>query len=256
MSFNRLWPADIAPAAIAQGLRPLGEARPLFTLRGVVRSTNEVVPPQMLLVADAQRGGKGRRGRRWASPAGGNLYWSARFPKAEWEGAPAWLSLAMGVAVARSLAGFGVSGIHLKWPNDIQDPGGRKLGGILVEGRSRDWVVGVGINVAFAPLVDSVSLAEMGFPRIGRGCLAGALGRQVWKILDAGLREGGEPIRSAWHYWGCSTGPVAVFPKGGAMWMGEALGLDNQARLRVATHEGERRLSGEECSMRLQEGEA
>jgi BirA family biotin operon repressor/biotin-[acetyl-CoA-carboxylase] ligase len=62
------------------------------------------------------------------------------------------LSLAVGVAVRRALAGLGAGDIGLKWPNDLLRDG-RKLGGILVEvagdpeGRCRA-VIGIGINVA------------------------------------------------------------------------------------------------------------
>jgi BirA family biotin operon repressor/biotin-[acetyl-CoA-carboxylase] ligase len=58
---------------------------------------------------------------------------------------PRLLPLAAGVAVAEAAGGQA----RLKWPNDVLIDG-RKVAGILVEGRPRDgWaVVGMGINVA------------------------------------------------------------------------------------------------------------
>ncbi|NIQ54189.1 MAG: biotin--[acetyl-CoA-carboxylase] ligase, partial [Gammaproteobacteria bacterium] len=83
-------------------------------------------------VAGAQTAGRGRRGRQWVSPPGANLYLSVSRTFAGGTDPVRGLSLAVGVAVAEALEGLGVTGLALKWPNDIQ-LAGRKLGGILVE---------------------------------------------------------------------------------------------------------------------------
>ncbi len=80
----------------------------------------------------------------WAAPAGAALLCSVivREP-------PRLLSLLAGVAVAETCEAFGAAAAALKWPNDVLI-GGRKVAGILVEGRPQEgWaVVGVGVNVA------------------------------------------------------------------------------------------------------------
>jgi len=92
------------------------------------------------VTAEQQTAGRGRQGRGWSAPRGTALLcsWVIRDPKPL-------LSLAAGVAVAE------LAGEHamLKWPNDVL-VGGRKLSGILVEGRPQEnWaVLGIGINVA------------------------------------------------------------------------------------------------------------
>lgn len=109
-----------------------------------------------VLLAERQAGGRGRRGRGWASPLAANLYLSldrrfggglARLPG---------LSLVAGVAAAEALHALGFSGVRLKWPNDLVVGEGRvlrKLGGLLVEGGGEvagpaRAVVGLGLNVA------------------------------------------------------------------------------------------------------------
>jgi BirA family transcriptional regulator, biotin operon repressor / biotin---[acetyl-CoA-carboxylase] ligase len=96
-----------------------------------------------LVTAAEQRAGRGRQGRRWSAPAGGALLCSIvlRDP-------PRLLPLAAAVAVA-DIAGEQAT---IKWPNDVLVDG-RKLAGILVEGRPQErWaVLGIGINVAIAP---------------------------------------------------------------------------------------------------------
>ena len=100
----------------------------------------------VLFACDLQTSGRGRRGRKWESAGAESLAFTLLFPMA---GAPiAGASLAAGIAVAEALGAAGVPAL-LKWPNDLVDGRRRKLGGILVEGRSRSGslAVGVGLNI-------------------------------------------------------------------------------------------------------------
>lgn len=104
-----------------------------------------------VVVAGAQTGGRGSRGRGWQSPPGG-LWLSALFRPRVGAGVELF-GLRIGLAVADALEALapGVA-VRIKWPNDLM-VGDRKLGGILCEarwqGESLAWVVGgVGINVA------------------------------------------------------------------------------------------------------------
>jgi BirA family biotin operon repressor/biotin-[acetyl-CoA-carboxylase] ligase len=97
-------------------------------------------PHGTLVTAGEQRAGRGRQGRTWSAPPGQALLLSLvlRDP-------PALLPLAAALAVAE------VAGPEalIKWPNDVL-VGGRKVAGILAEGRPHEgWVVlGIGLNVA------------------------------------------------------------------------------------------------------------
>ncbi len=99
-------------------------------------------PHGTLVTAGEQTAGRGRQGRTWSAPAGRALLCSLviRRPRAL-------LPLAAGVAVAE-VAGHDA---QVKWPNDVL-VGGRKVAGILVEGRPQeDWaVLGIGLNVALS----------------------------------------------------------------------------------------------------------
>ena len=113
-------------------------------------------PDGTLVTAAEQSAGRGRQGRTWSAPANTALLCSlvVREP-------PPLLSLLAGVAVAEAVdqaagpSGPGVQaaprGALLKWPNDVL-VGGRKVAGILVEGRPQEhWaVVGIGLNVAIS----------------------------------------------------------------------------------------------------------
>lgn len=109
-----------------------------------------------MCVADHQTDGKGRRGRKWVSPKGRNIYGSFlwKFHDATRLNG---LSLAVGVGVIRVLKNHGISNVSLKWPNDIYCEG-KKLGGILVEvtthsNGSASAIIGVGLNLHLPPEV-------------------------------------------------------------------------------------------------------
>src|SRR5258706_76556 len=89
--------------------------------------------PGVLLVADEQTAGRGRRGRRWYSAPGADIAFSL---SAEVANPVAGLSLVAGVAAARALRALGVAQAALKWPNDLL-AGGRVLTG-LARGLDRD----------------------------------------------------------------------------------------------------------------------
>ena len=104
-----------------------------------------------VVIAESQIYGRGRLGRKWASPPGGNIYMSIILrPVIATEDA-ALLTLLAAVASARALRGSTGLKIEIKWPNDLM-VSGRKLGGILTETKTIDKkvvfaVIGIGINV-------------------------------------------------------------------------------------------------------------
>ncbi len=103
-------------------------------------------PHGTLVTASEQTAGRGRQGRSWIAPAGSALLASliVREP-------PPLLSLAAGVAVAAVAERLDRERRRaaVKWPNDVLLDG-RKVAGILVEGRPQaGWaVLGIGLNVA------------------------------------------------------------------------------------------------------------
>jgi len=100
-------------------------------------------PHGTLVTADEQMAGRGRQGRTWTAPPGRALLMSLVLR--DW---PRLLPLAAALAVAETAG----EAAQIKWPNDVQLEG-RKVAGILAEGRSQEgWMVlGVGLNVAVRP---------------------------------------------------------------------------------------------------------
>ncbi|MEM0897463.1 MAG: biotin--[acetyl-CoA-carboxylase] ligase [Verrucomicrobiota bacterium] len=127
----------------------------------------------MLLLAEHQSGGRGRRERVWESDHGGNLLCSLAlvppFERESW----GWIAQIAALAVSDALVKAGARDLKVKWPNDVMISG-RKVAGILVESRAGSSeaiaVIGVGVNVASHPGITAVegmastSLRQEGLP--------------------------------------------------------------------------------------------
>jgi BirA family transcriptional regulator, biotin operon repressor / biotin---[acetyl-CoA-carboxylase] ligase len=144
-------------------------------------------PDGTLVTASEQTAGRGRQGRTWTATPGRALLCSVvvRDP-------PRLLPLAAGVAVAETVESVGGGRALVKWPNDVLVDG-RKVAGILVEGRPQEgWaVVGIGLNVAlrvddFPPELQETA-ATLGLPEEAvEPSLTEMLGRlATWIAADA-----------------------------------------------------------------------
>ncbi|MDB6076632.1 MAG: Biotin--acetyl-CoA-carboxylase ligase [Akkermansiaceae bacterium] len=119
-------------------------------------STNDVVrncgaageAAGIVIAAEQQEAGRGRRGAAWVSPPGEGLAFSVLVRPTENKALWPRLSMAAGLAVAEALERFGVTA-EVKWPNDVWIKG-RKIAGILVEAGEDFVVAGIGVNVGVA----------------------------------------------------------------------------------------------------------
>lgn len=188
-----------------------GEARPVrlgavVEHHAAVGSTNDLVVARaregaaegLVVTADVQTEGRGRRGRRWESPPGG-LYMSFLLRPPIPPSGLNTLGLLVALALCRALDALGIEGASIKWPNDVMIGGG-KLAGVLVEAavdvEAVLWVVvGVGANVARVPqgapasasnLDDAAPGVSAEDPRVSRAAVAGALLDELEALL-AGL---------------------------------------------------------------------
>ncbi|MQY14871.1 Bifunctional ligase/repressor BirA [Streptomyces sp. RB5] len=223
----------------------------------VARAAGE--PEGLVRVAEEQRAGRGRLERSWTAPARSGLFFSVLLrpgedvPGERW----GWLPLLAGVAAATAVARTAGVDTSLKWPNDLLvDVGGeeRKAGGILAE-RAGDGavVLGMGLNV-------TLRKDELPVPTAGSLALAGARGTDRDPLLRAVLRS----LEQWYGDWraargdaaacgllqayaaGCATlgRTVRAELPGGATLSGEAVAVDGDGRLVLATEAGVQRPVG------------
>jgi BirA family biotin operon repressor/biotin-[acetyl-CoA-carboxylase] ligase len=107
-------------------------------------------PGGLVITADEQTAGRGRRGNAWFAPPGSCLLYSALVRPFAADQSPL-LPLAVPLAVCEAAEEVAPVRCQVKWPNDIWIDE-RKVSGVLVEARPDEgWaVVGVGLNVAIA----------------------------------------------------------------------------------------------------------
>jgi BirA family biotin operon repressor/biotin-[acetyl-CoA-carboxylase] ligase len=121
------------------------------TNRWLLDEARRGAPEGVVAVADHQTAGRGRLGRNWEAPPGAALLCSVLLrPTLPVDR----LHLAVAaVALAGLSAVTEVSGLQpgIKWPNDLLMDDGRKLAGVLAEAELPAVVVGIGLNVGWAP---------------------------------------------------------------------------------------------------------
>jgi BirA family biotin operon repressor/biotin-[acetyl-CoA-carboxylase] ligase len=227
----------------------------------LMERAQEGAPSGSVCLAEQQTAGRGRRGRRWVSPFGRNIYlsilWRFQQGPAELSG----LSLAAGLAVAQSLEALGVAGVKLKWPNDILWDG-RKLAGLLLEmageadGPAR-VVLGLGVNTRiaaeFGEMIDQpwVDLSQVpGGEEISRNELAGRLLENLVETLERFGREGLQPLISAWQSYDLYQDKAVSLRMGDKLIQGIHRGINRDGALLLEQEGNLRPFHGGEVSLR------
>lgn len=253
-------PDRLLPAEIQRRLRAARFGREV-AYRAEVGSTNEEAarlaragaPEGTLVVAEHQTAGRGRLGRRWASPRHLNLYASFVLRPALAPAEAPQISLVAAVAVARALAAAGAPEVAIKWPNDCLI-GGRKVAGILTEmdaelDRVRSVILGIGVNLN-TPLrafpaelrATATSLLHATGRRADRVAFTATLCDELEAVYDRFLHEGFAAVAGDWERWSCLSGRAVTVACGDRRISGTVRGLDRDGRLVVHGPQGEERI--------------
>ena len=209
-----------------------------------------------VLLAERQSGGRGRRGRAWASPLAAHVYLSVA---RRFEGGLArlgGLSLVAGIAACEALRASGLAEVGLKWPNDlvvVEGKGLRKLGGLLVEGGGEAAgaaraVIGLGLNVrmpvAAAKDIDQpwIDLASMASPAPARNAVVALLLSHLLPALQQFDDEGLAPFLPRYAALDALSGRALRVHEGKGAWPATALGIAADGALRVRDGEGRERM--------------
>ncbi|MXV44597.1 biotin--[acetyl-CoA-carboxylase] ligase [Saccharibacter sp. 17.LH.SD] len=205
-------------------------------------------PDGLVILAKEQYAARGSRGRGWTTGKG-NLSFSflMHFVDDEWLQA---LPFLISVALYEALQGFlpgpqkAEKCFQLKWPNDLLLDG-RKLAGILVEtgysGPKRWAVVGIGVNLQEAPVIEGRELAcfaEKAPPPTSEIC-AHAIIESLQRWLQVWQKEGVRVVHQTWLSYAHPVG-TRLAVKGRDTYMtGMFGGLDEQGRLLLTLESGE-----------------
>jgi BirA family biotin operon repressor/biotin-[acetyl-CoA-carboxylase] ligase len=202
-------------------------------------------PGRLWLVAEAQTGGKGRRGRSWASPPG-NLYASLLLIDPAPVERIAQLGFVAGAALAQALAAIGIgrAAFGIKWPNDLVQ-GRAKFSGLLLEARQLSGrlatVIGCGVNCGSHPdglPYPTTDLSAVAGRPVTPAELFAPLAAAMADMLDVWERGAGfERIRAIWLGFAAGLGEIVRVDTGGRTCEGIFEGIDAQGRLVLRTPE-------------------
>lgn len=207
------------------------------------------LPDEYWVRAEAQTGGRGRRGRAWVAVPG-NLFASVLVRPQPGEGPAQLLSFVAALALDRALHDWvAAERLALKWPNDLLLDG-VKCAGILLEGGAGATIIGFGVNLAGHPtdterLATSLPVAGIAAPPaaavVERLAATFADCRADWRI------RGFAAVRQAWLARAAGLGKQLVARLGEETLSGvfDGLGADGALQLRLdngnlrAIHAGE-----------------
>jgi len=186
-------------------------------------------PHGTLVTAAEQSAGRGRQGRRWSAPAGRALLASLVLREPP-ELLPLLAAVAVADAVAAALPERAGDAVAIKWPNDVLLDG-RKVAGILAEGRPQEhWaVLGIGLNVA-------VDLADLPEELLATATTMGRAPQDVEPVLatllttlERRLEDSPAAVLAAWEARDALRDRAVAWAGG----HGVAAGIDGAGRLVV-----------------------
>jgi BirA family biotin operon repressor/biotin-[acetyl-CoA-carboxylase] ligase len=207
-------------------------------------------PHGTVVIARAQRAGRGRLGRAWYSPPGENLYLSCVLrPRCAPARVPP-ITLAAGLGVVDAITAAGASAV-LDWPNDVMVDR-RKLAGILTEMNTRGQrvehvVTGIGVNLTterFPPhLADIATSLRLAGVEVEPGAFVAELLTGLERWFDRFFAGGVAAIAPAWmERAGLRAGHqgkrVRATSHGIDEIQGRVAGIDGTGRLHIVDDEG------------------
>jgi BirA family biotin operon repressor/biotin-[acetyl-CoA-carboxylase] ligase len=215
------------------------------------------------LTAECQTHGRGRRARNWFAPPCGAICLSMTWNFVALPSDASALSLAVGVCVLRALKQVGISGVTLKWPNDLV-VNGDKLGGILIELRAEAGgpayvVIGIGINVVLGDAVHrqieasgtrAADLLTLGIQRADRNAIVAALLAKTVAGLTQYERDGFASFAAEWREADALAGKAVVVSSAAGSVTGHARGIDSDGALCLQTRDGLQRFVTGDVSVR------
>ena len=184
-----------------------------------------------VLFCDEQTDGRGRNGNEWEdTPKGiaGTFVLEAFDSHNECLG----LSLVIGLSVARALKRSGVA-VQSKWPNDLLDADGNKVGGILVELEERGGkvvpLIGLGLNIEDGPS----GVAGASGLRVDREFLgfAAEIVNELWGDMKLFKQSGFAHFQSEFSQFGAFIGEEIALESDGETFSGVFAGVNTDGAL-------------------------
>ncbi len=208
-----------------------------------------------------QSAGRGRLGRAWHTGLGKALTFSVLWRFDFGLSALSGLSLVVGIAMMRALSKLDVTGVGLKWPNDLLNNQG-KIAGILIEAQGDMLgpslvVIGIGLNWCLPQTIvqridQPVSdLAHVKAALPERNHLLATLLQELANIMSEFAQQGFKSLRAEWERYHLyqNRRVIMSLPDGTGV-IGVVRGVTDEGALRVETTKGMQIFNAGEISLR------
>jgi len=214
-----------------------------------------------VVLAEMQTAGKGRRGRHWVSPYAANVYLSILWPLQRPLHKAGMLSPMLAISMLTALEALGVSGLSLKWPNDIYCHQ-QKLAGLLIECSGEisggcKMVVGIGVNVLMSQsegiTIDQQwtdMLSHTQDRQYSRNEVSVKLINNVVSALVQFENNTFNDLVDTWSQWDIMKDKHVELHGVQSIQTGIARGIDNDGCLLLETSTGVERISAGDVSLR------
>ena len=202
----------------------------------------------LIVLADEQTRGRGRRDRTWISEKGRGLSLSVFFRPRMAPGRLQLVNLAAGLAVREGVAGLHGVFLSLKWPNDLLWKE-RKVCGILSEASSdservRDCTTGIGLNIALPSegavekdRLNAFALELLSGP-VHRGRLAAEICARFFRLTEIMERDGGLSLLQEYRQCCATLGRQVFIVTEDETIAGRADSIGESGELRITTDGG------------------
>tara|TARA_Y100001936_G_scaffold253666_1_gene319891 strand:- start:5395 stop:6387 length:993 start_codon:yes stop_codon:yes gene_type:complete len=214
-----------------------------------------------VVATELQTQGRGRRGKIWYSGLGDSLTFSLLWGFQKGSGVLSGLSLAIGVAIIRSLELSGIKNVALKWPNDIVYQH-KKIAGILIELRGDSLgptlaIIGIGINLKLSDSIkknidqESTDLFSINRKNLDRNKLMAKLLSELTIVLKEFTQSGFKPFKKEWvQHHELENEQVALYLPDNSIQEGVVQGITDEGSLILKTSEGMRYFNGGNIKLR------
>ena len=214
-----------------------------------------------VVLAEMQTAGKGRRGRHWVSPYAANVYLSLLWPLRRPLHEAGMLSPMLAISMLTALEELGVTGLNLKWPNDIYCHN-KKLAGLLIECSGEisggcKMVVGMGVNVLMSRF-DDVDIDQHWTDMLShtqdwqhsRNDVVAKLIHNAVSALVQFENNTCDDLIDTWSQWDIMKDKQVELHSGQSIKTGVARGIDNDGCLLLETSSGVEKISAGDVSLR------
>ncbi len=187
-----------------------------------------------LIIAAQQTEGYGRRGHAWHSPKGNFSGTFILDLKSQYD--LKWLPFAMCLAIYDAAVRYTKEPLGIKWPNDVLLDSA-KLAGMMIEVAGKAALIGVGVNLTYAPESDQKTAALMACPTVDEFTAQLLPSFAHW--YDLGVAGGVEALRGPWleHTIHRPNQPIKARLGDGTMVEGKFIDLDPDGALLLETEQ-------------------